>query len=65
MATATPFAYNTGLSIPVTEQIGTLSIGTPTSETLLSKNGGALVTQAECQTVVNNFILRIKESQGF
>lgn len=34
-------------------------------KTLLSKNGGVLVSQAECQTVVNNFILRIKESQGF
>ena len=34
-------------------------------KTLLSKNGGALVSQAECQTVVDNFILRIKESQGF
>jgi hypothetical protein len=34
-------------------------------KTLLSKNGGALVSQAECQTVVNNFILRVKESQNF
>ena len=34
-------------------------------KTLLSKNGGSLVTQAECQTVVNNFVIRIKESQGF
>lgn len=34
-------------------------------KTLLSKNGGQLVTQAECQTVVNNFILRIKQSQSF
>lgn len=34
-------------------------------KTLLSKNGGALVTQAECQTVVNNFVLRVKQSQGF
>lgn len=34
-------------------------------KTLLSKSGGALVTSAECQTVVNNFILRIKQSQSF
>lgn len=34
-------------------------------KTLLSKNGGQLVTSAECQTVVNNFIRRVKESQGF
>ena len=34
-------------------------------KTLLSKNGGQLVTQAECQTVVNNFIIRIKQSQSF
>lgn len=34
-------------------------------KTLLSKNSGQLVTQAECQTVVNNFVLRVKESQGF
>lgn len=34
-------------------------------KTLLSKNAGALVTSAECQAVVNNFILRIKESQNF
>lgn len=34
-------------------------------KTLLSKNGGAEVTLAECQTVVNNFVIRIKESQGF
>jgi len=31
-------------------------------KTLLSKNGGQLVTQAECQTVVNNFVIRIKEA---
>jgi len=36
-----------------------------TIKTLLSKNGGQLVTQAECQTVVDNFILRIKQSQNF
>lgn len=34
-------------------------------KTLLSKNSGQLVTQSECQTVVNNFIIRIKESQSF
>ena len=34
-------------------------------KTLLSKNGGVLVTSAECQTVVNNFVLRIKESLNF
>jgi hypothetical protein len=34
-------------------------------KTLLSKNGGQLVTLEECQTVVNNFILRIKESLNF
>lgn len=34
-------------------------------KTLLSKNGGQLVTQAECQTVVDNFIIRIKQSQSF
>lgn len=49
------YLYTTG---PATQNI--LSI-----KTLLSKNGGLLVSQAECQTVVNNFILRIKESQGF
>ena len=34
-------------------------------KTLLSKNSGQLVTSAECQTVVNNFVLRIKESLNF
>lgn len=34
-------------------------------KTLLSKNGGALVTSGECQTVVNNFIIRIKEALNF
>ena len=34
-------------------------------KTLLSKNGGALVTLAECQTVVNNFIIRIKQALNF
>jgi hypothetical protein len=31
MATARPFAYNTGTTIPGTEQLGNLSIGAPTS----------------------------------
>jgi len=31
MSTARPFAYNTGSTIPGTEQLGDLSIGTPTS----------------------------------
>lgn len=34
-------------------------------KTLLSKNFGALVTLAECQTVVDNFIKRIKEAVNF
>jgi hypothetical protein len=34
-------------------------------QTLLSKNGGTLVSAAECQTVVQNFTLRIKEALGF
>jgi hypothetical protein len=34
-------------------------------QTLLSKSGGALVTSAECQTVVQAFANRIKESLGF
>jgi len=34
-------------------------------KTLLSKNSGQLVTLAECQTVVNNFIARIKEALNF
>jgi hypothetical protein len=34
-------------------------------QTLLSKNGGVLVTSAECQTVVQNFTLRIKQALGF
>ena len=34
-------------------------------KTLLSKNFGQLVTSAECQTVVNNFIRRIKEAVNF
>jgi hypothetical protein len=34
-------------------------------QTLLSKNGGALVTAAECQTVVTNFTQRIKEALAF
>ena len=31
MATARPFAYNPGTSIPGTEQVGSLSVGSPTS----------------------------------
>lgn len=31
MATSRPFAYNTGSSIPGTQQVGSLAIGTPTS----------------------------------
>ena len=34
-------------------------------KTLLSKSSGAQVTFNECKTVVDNFIIRIKESQGF
>lgn len=34
-------------------------------KTLLSKNGGVLVTLAECQTVVDNFIIRIKQALNF
>jgi hypothetical protein len=34
-------------------------------QTLLSKNGGVLVSAAECQTVVQNFTLRIKQALGF
>lgn len=33
--------------------------------TLLSKQTGSLVTAAECKTVVDNFITRIKQSVGF
>lgn len=34
-------------------------------QTLLSKNGGTLVSAAECQTVVQNFSLRIKQALGY
>lgn len=34
-------------------------------QTLLSKNSGVLVTATECQTVVQNFTLRIKEALGY
>jgi hypothetical protein len=34
-------------------------------QTLLSKNSGVLVTSAECQTVVNAFVNRIKIATGF
>ena len=36
-----------------------------TVQTLLSKAGGVQVTSSECQTVVDNFIIRIKEAVGF
>lgn len=47
-----------------------LSTGSNTSNilainTLLSKAAGAQVTAAECKTVVDNFVTRIKESVGF
>lgn len=47
-----------------------LSSGSNTSNilavnTLLSKAAGVQVTAAECTTVVNNFVTRIKESVGF
>lgn len=34
-------------------------------KTLLSKQNGVLVTLAECQTVVDNFVIRIKEALSF
>jgi hypothetical protein len=34
-------------------------------QTLLSKNSGALVTSGECQTVVQNLVLRIKEALNY
>jgi len=34
-------------------------------KTLLSKNSGQLVTSSECQTVVNNFVIRIKQALNF
>jgi hypothetical protein len=34
-------------------------------QTLLSKSGGALVTAAECQTVVQNYITRIRQAVNF
>jgi hypothetical protein len=34
-------------------------------QTLLSKQNGVLVTSGECQTVVQNFVLRIKESLNY
>lgn len=34
-------------------------------QTLLSKNSGVLVSAAECQTVVQNFTLRIKQALGY
>jgi hypothetical protein len=34
-------------------------------QTLLSKNNGVLVTSGECQTVVQNFVIRIKEALNY
>jgi hypothetical protein len=34
-------------------------------QTLLSKASGVLVTSAECQTVVQNFVLKVKEAVNF
>lgn len=34
-------------------------------KTLLSKNSGQLVSSAECQTVVDNFVIRIKQALNF
>lgn len=34
-------------------------------KTLLSKNGGQLVTSAECEAVVGNFVIRIKQALNF
>lgn len=34
-------------------------------QTLLSKAGAVLVTSAECQTVVQNFVLKVKEAVNF
>jgi hypothetical protein len=34
-------------------------------QTLLSKSGGVLVTSGECQTVVQNFVIRIKEALNY
>jgi hypothetical protein len=36
-----------------------------TIQTLLSKASGVLVTSAECQTVVQNFVLKVKEAVNF
>ena len=47
-----------------------LSSGSSTSNilavnTLLSKASGVQVTAAECKTVVDNFVTRIKQSVGY
>ena len=34
-------------------------------KTLLSKSGGQLVTSGDCQTVVDNFVIRIKQALNF
>lgn len=34
-------------------------------QTLLSKSGGVLVTSGECQTVVQNFVIRIKQALNY
>ena len=34
-------------------------------QTLLSKSGGVQVTAAECQQIVTNYTLRIKQALGF
>ena len=71
MPTSRPFAYNTGVQLSGTIQLGDLAIGGSGTKnilaikTLLSKTSGVLVTQSECQTVVDNFIRRVKESQNF
>lgn len=49
------FLYNSGAT---TNNI--LSI-----QTLLSKQSGVLVTSGECQTVVQNFVIRIKEALNY
>lgn len=55
MPTTRPFAYNTGAT---TSNIVAI-------QTLLSKQNGVLVTSGECQTVVQNFVSRIKESLNY
>ena len=45
--------------------LGATTSNVLTVQTLLSKAGGVQVTSSECQTVVDNFIIRIKEAVGF